>query len=1438
MQTIRAKMLKYLIFCGFLIGSVVLSVNATLAVPVNPQRLQTGIPWSSYRNWLMNYGRACAVGRCTNVQVPNAPPGQGVVQNQQAQMRTGLTLDSFSPLRGAMYSVRAGIPCSAIRVADLTRRDFANIEANMYRPSGYPATGTDFLMALAAASNLRVALDHSPESVMNQAEAVGQAQATQAGDASADCARAQSAGAISFCSSYLQNFTTQPQWNMIRDQIFIPMAILLLLPGAVLAQMRAVVAAGSPVLGEVNPFEGILRSIIAIFLIPGTALVVNYGIDLNNSIAYTINTEYSRIFGTDMYKDALCAEMRATPVRQTQSNRNALDLQTYVGRPLLGSTTAFGQFEGMMMENSLQDPCAGIDMAPPQAANEAMSSGSAATRLMMNGSNAGLAAAWNVLCAFQLAYLYYLWCVGPIMAALWVYPLRTLRNALPSWVEGVVTLCFWSLFWNTVILLMACFKGVDETGTMIMTALNFLATASVKYAFDFAGLVKAAGQEAAGIAAGQAKNAAHAGGGGAGRGNGAGGQHQATPRQQPHSQGQQHRFQIPGLPDGVHVADASPGPGAVHATGFNPTLTDSGSDLNNVRHGFFGIPVTAWEGFNSQGFGQLRVDPPPIAPFNIRNAVACSDDALATQILLQSQFGQSAGSRVVITEDPGLVAAGTQQQTLNDVISVNWNATTNGTTIGDVQPMQTLGVNGLKPEELISDLTGGLTPVFTQDISVGVAGSSFGQPEEVVQVSSGGQPIELPWENPLPELGSDPIRFVPGIGGSLVATNLLTLVGKPPLHDQDSVQLTGFTSGVGITAQPATNVIPADQVVSSSVTGSVILPVNSASSTDTTTIGDRIDTTTTIGFDATPVKPVTNVACTVNDGTDSANNTWAFFSNDLPIDSNSTGIVNSVLPQSGNLDFNPTLNADVITSPRQIVDTLNSAGAITSSGQIVDALNSAGAITSSGQIVDTLNSAGAITSPGQIVDTLNSAGAITSSGQIVDTLNSTGVVTSSGAVDSQTPLNNNGAFADDGYTALSAAVNTNTINPTFVESNSVGVQMLDSSAGTGPALFKIDSAFNYSQAAVVGSLPADQTYVTLNASSSQGSDYTTAAGINYSAVPGELSNPSGWSSSVAGSGSIVSTNQTFQYDDGTAIAAPALQVVNDGDTLTSSATVNNTNGTLEYPGASSTFMQADGNQVNFAPDPTGYGNAVSSQIPIEATNYAGSYVSSLNSQAFETNTQTDSYPTYSSAQTSSQAQIAAYPSDTVDASWTSFFLPGTTVQNQGGSQDYIYNNGTAENDPSSGSTGLRILDSWFAPESAPVEVVSNFTPDPAPVSEQRPEIGNSVGITMPIAPINLPVAAQSAQAPGMVAYQAPKPAYVSAVNRLTAAMRRAVGEDTQPIDGDNPPPQLGNNSESLQSALFRGNQRGGRIYKPDAEDEAAMRARLDAMTGVTGGNLV
>jgi hypothetical protein len=409
-----------------------------------------------------------------------------------------------SQLNAQMYALDPPIPASFLTYQVPAMEQMQEIQKAWIPTTGAELTDSAAQAQMAVAMNLTLAKLTDPQRLAPTAQAIAQSVVQNIGNGAAELARDNSASAIDFTSNYLNNFTVQAnnKWNQVRDNIFVPMAILLLLPGAVLAQVRAIVAAGSPVLGDVNPFEGILRSMIAIFMIPGTYLVVNYGIDLSNSITYTISSEYTRVFGTDMYKDATCAEIRATPLRHPLENRNALDLPTASMTPLLNSASPMAQFEGKVMENMIEDPCAGLKQVPGDRVDEALPAASVIGRLMFNTTNAVSTCAWNVLCAFQMAYLFYLWCVGPIMAALWVWPVAQLRSAFPSWVEGVVTICFWSLFWNTAVLLMACFRGIDETGTVVMTAINFLTTASVQYAFDFAGIIKDAGQQATGMASG------------------------------------------------------------------------------------------------------------------------------------------------------------------------------------------------------------------------------------------------------------------------------------------------------------------------------------------------------------------------------------------------------------------------------------------------------------------------------------------------------------------------------------------------------------------------------------------------------------------------------------------------------------------------------------------------------------------------------------------------------------------------------------------------------------------------------------------------------------------------------------------------------------------------------------------------------------------------
>lgn len=339
---------------------------------------------------------------------------------------------------------------------------------------------------------------NQPRNTAPAAKASGQAQATQIGNSAADVAKDQACAAIDYASRFLRNFTAEGgnRWNRFRDGVFVPIGILFLLPGAVMSQVRAIMAQSNPVLGHISPIEGIQRSLIAVFLIPGSYLIVNYALDLSNSFSYTVANEYRNMFGTDMYHDAMCSEIRAFGVRYLSENEGSLQTPPPDLRGI--NHGIFSQAEGRLW-GKLQDPCAGLYLVPPNRDDASMPASTIAARSVLFSTNAASCTAWTICCAFQMAFFYYLFFVGPVMAGLWVWPVKVFRDAFGSWVEGVITLCFWSLFWTTTIFLIACFKGTDDTGLFMMTALNFLATGSVKHAFDFGGLVKAAGMKAAEI---------------------------------------------------------------------------------------------------------------------------------------------------------------------------------------------------------------------------------------------------------------------------------------------------------------------------------------------------------------------------------------------------------------------------------------------------------------------------------------------------------------------------------------------------------------------------------------------------------------------------------------------------------------------------------------------------------------------------------------------------------------------------------------------------------------------------------------------------------------------------------------------------------------------------------------------------------------------------
>ncbi|MCA9805708.1 MAG: hypothetical protein KC777_27240, partial [Cyanobacteria bacterium HKST-UBA02] len=131
------------------------------------------------------------------------------------------------------------------------------------------ASAANLTTAALAAQRAGEQIKNNPLSQASKGQAQAMGQATGAANVAAEIGHNQAESAIQYTGSFLYNFTVDAgnPWNRIRDNIFVPMGVLLLLPGAVITQTRAIMAAGNPVLGQVNPFDGILRSLVAVFLI-------------------------------------------------------------------------------------------------------------------------------------------------------------------------------------------------------------------------------------------------------------------------------------------------------------------------------------------------------------------------------------------------------------------------------------------------------------------------------------------------------------------------------------------------------------------------------------------------------------------------------------------------------------------------------------------------------------------------------------------------------------------------------------------------------------------------------------------------------------------------------------------------------------------------------------------------------------------------------------------------------------------------------------------------------------------------------------------------------------------------------------------------------------------------------------------------------------------
>jgi len=193
-------------------------------------------------------------------------------------------------------------------------------------------------------------------------------------------------------------------------QVFMPMALLLLLPGALVLHIKVMIQGGIRVQSDedaVSPFSAIMRSMIAVFLIPATQLIVSYASDIGSSMTHEVSGAVKVMALVGWAKTAMGESMT----------------------PLNGEATGISN----------------------------MDAGKVIFKAVMNTVTMTLAYGLLMLIAFQITIMCYLMCMGPIAAAFYVYPTgvgRLFKPVFANWVDAVINIALWKFWWCVIVLCM------------------------------------------------------------------------------------------------------------------------------------------------------------------------------------------------------------------------------------------------------------------------------------------------------------------------------------------------------------------------------------------------------------------------------------------------------------------------------------------------------------------------------------------------------------------------------------------------------------------------------------------------------------------------------------------------------------------------------------------------------------------------------------------------------------------------------------------------------------------------------------------------------------------------------------------------------------------------------------------------------------------------
>jgi len=283
--------------------------------------------------------------------------------------------------------------------------------------------------------------------------------------------------------------------------VFIPLAVLLLLPGALLTQLKGSIAQSLHMTDEDagNPFAGMMRGMVAIFLIPATQLIVSYAIDIGNTMTNCIQAgqwiDVNRLTawaGAQNYGPQLTNNAVIPPTSHPSSDGSNYDdgdrgaddgsvsggsgsgsggaAAAFTG--LLGGTSA-GQFTSTLLSNisnvlgwsnsgstggsstqgqgkNLGEPEGSVDQEDQLFLSSMMC-------IAFNSSSYMFSGALTILTAYQLVLVSYLMLLGPIAACFYAWPGGAgglFRNIFGNWLNALIVLVLWKFYWCAILAIM------------------------------------------------------------------------------------------------------------------------------------------------------------------------------------------------------------------------------------------------------------------------------------------------------------------------------------------------------------------------------------------------------------------------------------------------------------------------------------------------------------------------------------------------------------------------------------------------------------------------------------------------------------------------------------------------------------------------------------------------------------------------------------------------------------------------------------------------------------------------------------------------------------------------------------------------------------------------------------------------------------------------